>query len=188
MGEDTSMVVAVGGTRSDRRRGRWGAVGALVVGAGLVLGACGGKGSSSTTTTMASTTSTTRASTSTTAASSTTTAAGATTTTVVPTPPPTGMAAWAVGPNDLGATIGKRYTFICPPNGETAYSLWGTGPFTDDSSICVAATYAGLITATTGGAVTFDVQAGSDSYRGGNANGITALDYGPWSQQFVFVK
>lgn len=172
-------------TPARRRVGRRAALviaGGAIAAAALLSG-CGGKGSSSSTTT------TTQAATSTTrAATSSTTAAGATTTTLKPTATPTGMDPWAVGPNDFSGVVGSRYSYVCPANGDASFSLWGTGPFTDDSSICVAATYAGLITAARGGTVTIDVQTGASSYAGGVSNGITAMDYGPWPTQFVFVR
>lgn len=159
------------------------AVVALAV-AGLALGACGkGSSSSDTTTTQVAATSAPTSST-----TVTTRAGGASTTTLVPTPPPQGLVAWMVRPSDFGAEVGKKYSFSCPAEGDPAYEIWGVGPYTDDSAICVAAVHAGLITAAKGGTVSFEIQTGSQSYRGSTANGITSLEYGPWPTQYTFLR
>jgi hypothetical protein len=76
-------------------------------------------------------------------------------------------------------------TVVCPPKGE-AGSVWGTGTYTDDSSICTAAVHAGLITLDRGGAVTFVLTPGQEAYEGTEANGITSLQYGSWVGSFAF--
>ena len=148
--------------------------------AALLIGACGKGSSSSSTTTAAPTTMSTVKSTSTTA--------GSTATTVKPSPTPTGMDPWAVRPDDIEATVGSRYAFVCPAAGDPSYSVWGVGPYTDDSSICTAAVHSGVITAAKGGTVTFDVTTGMESYKGSTANGVTTSEYGGWPRQFSFVR
>lgn len=101
---------------------------------------------------------------------------------------PEGMDVWAVGPNDFGGVVGTRYSYVCTANGDDTFAVWGTGPFTDDSSICAAAVFAGLITSAKGGTVSLEVQNGSSTYGSGTANGVTTNDYGSWPTQFVFVK
>lgn len=167
-------------TRTARRLGPLVAV--ALVGLGASLGACGGSSSSNSTTT------TTAAATTTTGRATTSTAAGATTTTVRATPTPAGLSPWSVRPSDLDAVVGTRYSFACPAAGDASGAVWGVGPYTDDSSICTAAVHAGLITVVSGGTVSFDMQAGADSYKGSTVNGVTTLDYGAWPAQFVFVK
>lgn len=80
---------------------------------------------------------------------------------------------------------GEEITVVCRPEGEPA-SVWGTGTYTDDSSICTAAVHAGLIGFEEGGEVTFKLTAGEESYQGSEANGVTSSDYGAWGGSFVF--
>ena len=83
---------------------------------------------------------------------------------------------------------GNRYSFVCPPSVDTSATVWGVGPYTDDSAICVAAVHSGLFSPTQGGTVVFDVQAGASAYTGSTSNGITTLEYGEWPVQFAFVR
>ena len=72
--------------------------------------------------------------------------------------------------------VGDSRTLDCSPGGPIA-SVWGTGVYTSDSSICTAAVLEGLITVADGGVVVVEVVDGEDSYRGSTANGVTSLDY-----------
>ena len=170
-------------TRRVRRRNLSIMIGVAV--ALLAMVSCGKSSSSSSTTTTADVAVTSAPKPSTTM---TTMAGSATTTTLVPTEPPPGLVSWMVRPSDFGAQVGKKYSFFCPAEGDPAYSIWGSGPYTDDTAICVAAVHAGLISAAKGGTVTFEVQTGSSSYRGSTANGIVSLDYGAWPTQFTFIR
>src|SRR5665648_1184436 len=60
----------------------------------------------------------------------------------------------------------------------------------EDSSICVAAVHAGLITAEEGGTVQVERTAGQETYGDGfEANGVTSQPWTvPWSGSFVFTK
>jgi hypothetical protein len=80
----------------------------------------------------------------------------------------------------------NEFTVECEAGG-TPGSVWGTGTYTDDSSICTAAVHAGLITVVDGGEVTFRLVAGQESYDGSSANGVDSSDYGSWGGSFEFV-
>lgn len=125
------------------------------------------------------------------------------TTTVLPTPPVTtavtgddGVTAvagnpdldeWHLTPSDHRADIGRSFRYECPPGGAPeTIPIWGVGTYTDDSSVCVAAVHAGLITAADGGSVMVTISTGQDSYRSGVANGITSSSYGVWPGSFFF--
>lgn len=71
----------------------------------------------------------------------------------------------------------------CPPGG-TAATVWGAGPYTDDSSICTAAVHAGAITLLAGGQVTIRTAEPLASYPASTANGITTIAYGPYEHAF----
>jgi len=79
--------------------------------------------------------------------------------------------------------IGDSGTHECPPGG-SPQQLWGTGPFTDDSSICTAAVFAGVIDLVDGGTVTFTSVEPLSSYDGGESNGVVANEYGEWPGAF----
>lgn len=80
-----------------------------------------------------------------------------------------------------------EFTVECEEGG-TPGSVWGTGTYTDDSSICTAAVHAGLITLADGGEVTFRLVEGQESYAGSSANGVDSTDYGHWGASFEFVE
>ncbi|HEX5754671.1 MAG TPA: LCCL domain-containing protein [Archangium sp.] len=69
----------------------------------------------------------------------------------------------------------------CPASATTSGSLWGTGVYTDDSSLCRAAVHAGALT-TAGGPLTAYIQPGQTGYTGSTRNGVTSSAYsGSWS-------
>jgi hypothetical protein len=71
------------------------------------------------------------------------------------------------------------YTYNCAP-GTTPASVWGSGPYTSDSSICTAAVHAGKITHAGGGLVTIMMVPGGSAYVASTKNGVTTNAYGPW--------
>lgn len=104
-------------------------------------------------------------------------------------------AASAAGPvaGDWGATAGafrgqngSRFDYVCPAGGSLG-SLWGSGVYTDDSSVCTAATHAGVLTQAAGGSVTIEIRAGQAAYTGNTGNGVTSRSYGSWSGSFAVV-
>jgi hypothetical protein len=90
---------------------------------------------------------------------------------------------WNASARELAGKPEGTFTVDCPPEG-TAGNLWGTGTYTDDSSVCTAAVHAGVITQDGGGEVTFTMLPGEESYQGSTANDITSNDYGSWSGSF----
>jgi hypothetical protein len=97
-----------------------------------------------------------------------------------------GGGSWDADASDFRGQNGQRYLYVCPPGG-SAGDIWGTGTYTDDSSVCTAAVHVGRITLAKGGYVTIEVQPGASSYTGSTQNGITSEDYGPWTGSFTFV-
>jgi LCCL domain len=107
---------------------------------------------------------------------------------------PPGSGRFTVGPESWAraATIyrgqnGNSVPIECSPNG-TRGGVWGTGTYTDDSSICTAAVHAGIITMETGGKVVIEIAPGQSSYQGSTANGIESTDYGQFAGSFTFAK
>ena len=87
--------------------------------------------------------------------------------------------------NSLGGKAKKGFKGTCPA-GCTTGSVWGTGTYTTDSSVCVAAVHAGVIDPNKGGMVAVDVSAGMPSYKGSTKNGVTTNDWGAFDKTFTF--
>ena len=95
-----------------------------------------------------------------------------------------GGTGWAATASAYIAFLGARFVFACPGKG-TPGSVWGTGVYTSDSSICTAAVLAGLITAARGATVTVELRPGQGSYRGSTSHGITSMSYGRWAGSYL---
>lgn len=94
-------------------------------------------------------------------------------------------AEWSLDAAEYRDRVGTRVAYDCPAGGE-AGNLWGTGPFTDDSSVCTAGVFAGLITYADGGRVVIEIEEGQESYPEGEANGATAASWPSWPGSFDF--
>jgi LCCL domain-containing protein len=77
-----------------------------------------------------------------------------------------------------------QYVCTCQ-SGAASGTVWGNGPYTDDSNICSAATHAGIIGGS-GGNVRVLAAPGLQSYRGSAWNGITTRDFGSWGRSITF--
>lgn len=94
---------------------------------------------------------------------------------------------WATRALSLRGRIGERFVYLCPPGGRLSTPVWGTGLYTDDSSVCTAAVHAGVITPGQGGKVTIEIRPGARSYYGSRRNGVSSRSYGAFVGSFVFV-
>lgn len=92
--------------------------------------------------------------------------------------------AWDVNATEFRGQDGLLVAYDCPPDGALS-SLWGTGPFTDDSSVCTAGVFAGRITPVEGGRVVIEIAPGEDEYAAGETNGAVAAEYGVWAGSFI---
>jgi hypothetical protein len=80
---------------------------------------------------------------------------------------------------------GKAIECACAPN--ATGSVWGTGIYTSDSSICASAVHAGVITAAAGGTVSAAPAPGCESYEGtAGKGGAPSASYGKWDSSFFF--
>lgn len=86
---------------------------------------------------------------------------------------------WLLTAEGLDASVGQRVTLKFPPNGQVS-SVWGTGVYTNDSSIGSAAVHMGLLTFEKGGEVTIEIRNGQASYEGSSRNGVSSSSYGEW--------
>ena len=97
-----------------------------------------------------------------------------------------GGSGWDTGTNAYSSFLGARFSFGCPTGG-TANTVWGTGSYTYDSSVCTAAVLEGKITLASGGTVTVEIIPGQSSYKGSTSNGITSNAYGSYNGGFTIV-
>lgn len=75
---------------------------------------------------------------------------------------------------------------FCPSGKPTAPRLYGTGIYTSDSHVCLAARHAGVISES-GGVVSFRFLPGRSRYQGSVANGVRSADWlKPWRSSFRF--
>jgi hypothetical protein len=95
------------------------------------------------------------------------------------------VAPWNFSLTSFRANVNVSYSFLCPANG-TLGSVWGTGIYTDDSSLCTAAVHAGKASLRKGGLVSAKISAGLSDYRGTRKNGVTSRDFGTWGGSYSF--
>jgi hypothetical protein len=94
---------------------------------------------------------------------------------------------WSRGAVVYRRFIGKTFDYECPPNG-TPSLIWGSGRYTDDSSVCTAAVHSGLITFDRGGTVTIKIRRGIRGYVGSVQNHVVSSSWAVSSGSFVFVQ
>ena len=78
--------------------------------------------------------------------------------------------------------IGESQACHCAPDSMVG-KVWGSGVYTDDSSICAAALHAGVVSAG-GGSVSYIILPGQESYQGSTRNGVSTISYGNWKGSF----
>jgi TPR repeat protein len=81
---------------------------------------------------------------------------------------------------------GQSFLLECPAGGAGSHAIWGSGPYTDDSTVCWAAVHAGKIAAASGGVVRVAMTAGRSSYSGTQRHGVQTRDYGAYGGSFEF--
>ena len=92
---------------------------------------------------------------------------------------------WTSSASFVKGENGMKYSFECPPGG-TPGTVWGSDPYTADSSVCTAAVHAGKITLDEGGTVTIEFTPGRQAYGATTRNGITTYNYGQYPHSIVF--
>lgn len=95
---------------------------------------------------------------------------------------------WGTTARELRGQDNMAFLFRCPPRGNSGYgAVWGTGIYTDDSSICTAAKFEGWI-GDAGGLVWIQILPGQQRYEASTRNGMTTSSYGRWNGSFRFVQ
>jgi len=75
-------------------------------------------------------------------------------------------------------------SFIVQVVGSATGTVWGTGVYTDDSSIATAGVHAGFLKPGEVGFLRVTVDGGRESYAASERNGIKSQPYGPWAGSF----
>jgi len=96
------------------------------------------------------------------------------------------LATWDYTLSTFDLEEGEEGTLACAPGGPLG-PVWGTGPFTGDSSICTAAVFAGVFEQAEGGAVTIVAGGEVESFESGEANGVITTEYGAYGPTFDIV-
>ncbi len=65
--------------------------------------------------------------------------------------------------------------------------MWGSGPYTLDSSVCNAAVHAGVITRSKGGRVTIEITKGLGQYPGTSKHGVTTSRWAAFHTSFRII-
>jgi hypothetical protein len=92
---------------------------------------------------------------------------------------------WASNALDYARSFNERITYTCPAGGTPA-PVWGSEPYTADSSVCTAAVHAGRISMADGGMVIIEMHEGSSKYDGSQQNGVATGSWGDYPSSFSF--
>ena len=93
--------------------------------------------------------------------------------------------AWTTTAMRIPPDFLQPVTVVCPAGGTTTGIVWGTDTYTSDSSICLAAVHAGVITLAEGGAVTVTKSKGAQTYEATTRNGIASRAWSTWNDAFT---
>ena len=79
-------------------------------------------------------------------------------------------------------------SFVVQVVGAATGNVWGTGDYTDDSSMAAAAVHAGLLKPGELGFIRVTVEAGRDAYAGSERNGIKSSNFGSYDGTFRLAR
>src|SRR5262249_34260727 len=82
--------------------------------------------------------------------------------------------------------VGK--TLLFEVTGAANGAVWGTGVYTDDSSLATAAVHAGVLKAGEKGVVKVTIQAGQQAYQNSTQNGVTSGNWDDWGGSYSVEK
>lgn len=99
-----------------------------------------------------------------------------------PVPVPQATATLALCPSNA-LSLTDNIQCACPAGAATG-SLWGTGIYTADSSICAAALHGGAIS-TNGGNINVFLSGRLEAFAGSSQNGVTSSEWGAYDRSFT---
>jgi hypothetical protein len=92
---------------------------------------------------------------------------------------------WRTTWSQIPADFTQSVSVVCPPGGRLDGAVWGTDVYTRDSTICVAAVHAGLITIEKGGAVAVKRVANGASFKGSERSGVKTMGWSAVPDAFI---
>lgn len=93
---------------------------------------------------------------------------------------------WQTSVYGMPGDFTGRIAVVCPEKSDLSAKVWGEDVYTLDSSICVAAVHAGVITSA-GGPVQLAMAPGRDKYVGSTRHGVTSTSWGRQEQSYEFI-
>lgn len=103
-----------------------------------------------------------------------------------PSPADTLAVDWSTTVDTMEPDPPASFVAVCPPEGSADARIYGTGTYTNDSSICLAAVHAGALTREQGGTVIVEVVPGLTEYVGTTRYGLTSESYPDWHGSIRF--
>lgn len=94
------------------------------------------------------------------------------------TSPDPGLASWTTTAQRIPPGFTESVYVICPAGGPTDSLVWGAGPYHSESSVCLAAAHAGVITLADGGPVAVTKTEGTQTFTAEPRHGV---DSRAWS-------
>lgn len=94
---------------------------------------------------------------------------------------------WQTSAAHLRNKLDQDSVFECPARGQLG-PVWGSGVYSDESSVCSAAVHAGVINANQGGTVTIRTRPAQTAYAGSERNGVITQESGSGQGSFVFLS
>lgn len=85
--------------------------------------------------------------------------------------------------DELLGKSGSKHVVRCP-SGCNDESIWGSGPYNDDSSVCASAIHAGAIPSDGGGLVRVTIQGEVRDAKGSTAHGMQSHAWSYWPRSF----
>lgn len=93
-----------------------------------------------------------------------------------------------VQPQNATGWRGTNSVIVALIAGKVGGSVWGSSPYTDDSSISAAAVHSGALADGENGLVKITLLPGQASYTASTSHGVSASAYGNWSGSFSISK
>lgn len=87
----------------------------------------------------------------------------------------------------LKGVKGAQHTVTCPSDCKSQ-PVWGSNPYTDDSSVCAAAIHAGAIDNKAGGRVRLVIQGDIRKAPGSTKNGVKSQAWKYWNRSFQIIR
>ncbi|WP_432977944.1 Hsp70 family protein [Dactylosporangium sp. CA-233914] len=94
---------------------------------------------------------------------------------------------WTTTAKDYEGRAGLTISYQCPTS-DIIGTVWGSSPYTTDSSVCTAAVHDGRISLEDGGRVVIKIVQGQDSYEGTLQHGINTTSYGAYDWAFQIIS